>query len=552
MHLGCKQGTIQLVLGTNGVITVRKTRLLVSWIGHNDLLGMVMDLPAAKQKRLLEAIRRELPGKRQSGPIRTLIESEQFGEIHLLSNLEPWINQAFVKWIGGNATAHKVEIDNPTDYPSIFSAADRVLSQVVGSKPGCRSELCIHLSPGTPAMTAIWVLLGKSRYPATFYQSYAGRAWKTEIPFDLVVDYVPELLRTPDSSLQHLAARSPQDIEGFESIIGQGQAIRLAVGRAQRAAIRDVPVLILGETGTGKEMFARAIHMASHRNDGPFIAINCAAMPKDLMESELFGHAKGAFTGAEKSRVGAFEAADGGTLFLDEVGECVPEMQAKLLRALQPPPGKGPCYRTFQRLGETKERSSDVRIVAATNRDLLQDIRVNKYREDLYYRLAVISLKLPPLRDRRTDIPLLAAAILDQVNDEFASTEPGYKHKSLSKKALAYVKRHTWLGNVRQLYSAIVQAAVMCDGDVLKPGDLAAATAEQDGDETPDVLNVPIGDGFSLDEHLGQIQRHFLTRAMEAADGVLAKAAKLLGIKYYQTLDAQLDRLGIDKDRWKA
>jgi DNA-binding NtrC family response regulator len=533
-------------------MNVAAKRILVSWIGHNDLLGMAMDLPATQQKRVLDLIKRELSTNTQSGPIRTLVDSVEFAEIHLLSNLDPWVNQAYAKWLAQNTRIHAVQIDNPTDYPSIFSAADGVLSEVAGGKRMGEAELCIHLSPGTPAMTAIWVLLGKSRYPAKFYQSYAGRAWETEVPFDLVVDYVPELLRAPDSSLQHLAARTPQEIEGFEAIIGQSQAIRLAVGRAQKAAIRDVPVLILGETGTGKEMFARAIHAASHRKNGPFIAINCAAMPKDLLESELFGHAKGAFTGAEKPRTGAFEVADGGTLFLDEVGECGPEMQAKLLRALQPPLGKGPCYRVFQRLGESNERFSDVRIVAATNRDLLREVRANHFREDLYYRLAVISLKLPALRDRRTDVALLAESLLAQINAEFARTEPGYLPKSISKSAMAYVKRHSWRGNVRQLHNALVQAAVMSDSDVLKPGDLAAAAAEQEEAEPQDVLNVAIGDGFSLEKHLEQIQRHFLIRGMEETSGVLTKAARLLGINHYQTLDAQLDRLGIDKQRWKS
>ena len=250
--------------------------------------------------------------------------------------------------------------------------------------------------------------------------------------------------------------------------------------------------------------------------------------------------------------IGAFEVADGGTLFLDEVGECGPEMQAKLLRALQPPPGTGPCHRVFQRLGETKERTSDVRIVAATNRDLLKEIRAHKFREDLYYRLAVISLKLPPLRERRTDVPLLAQALLDQINAEFARTEPGYRPKSLSKSAMAFTKRHLWRGNVRQLHSALVQAAVMSDGDVLKPGDLAAATAEQEESDAYEVANVSIGDGFSLDKHLEELQRQFLIRAMDDSDGVLAKAARLLGLKHYQTLDAQMERLGIDKSRWKS
>ncbi len=227
-------------------------------------------------------------------------------------------------------------------------------------------------------------------------------------------------------------------------------------------------------------------------------------------------------------------------------------MQAKLLRALQPPPGKGPCYRVFQRLGESKERSSNVRIVAATNRDLLKDIRENRFREDLYYRLAVITLKLPPLRERRTDIPLLAQSLLDQINREFAETELSYEPRTLSRTALSYVKRHPWHGNVRQLYSALVQAAVMCEGVIIKPGDVASATAEQRDSDEPDAMNAPIDDGFSLEKHLESIQSHYLALAMNETNGVLAKAARLLGIANYQTLDAQLKRLGMDKRRWKA
>ena len=527
-----------------------RNRILVSWIGHNDLLGLAADAPPAREKAILDRINRALPAKKQHGPIRTLVEQEPFDEIHLLSNGHPSsITKPFVKWLGVDAKIHEVSVDNPTDYQAIFAAVEETLADITSGR-GTR-KLCIHLSPGTPAMTAIWVLLGKSRYPATFYQSYDGRAWETTIPFDLVVDYVPELLKRPDQSLQHLAAQSPQEVEGFESIVGESQAIRLAVGRAQKAAIRDVPVLILGETGTGKEMFARAIHAASHRKEGPFIPINCAAMPKDLLESELFGHAKGAFTGADKPRAGAFETADGGTLFLDELGECGPEMQAKLLRALQPPPGKGPCHRVFQRLGETRERTSNVRVVAATNRDLLADIRANRFREDLYYRLAVISLRLPPLRERRSDVSLLTQSLLDQINREFAETEPGYEPRRLSKTALSYVKRHPWNGNVRQLHSVLVQAAVMCEGTEIKPRDLAASASEQEGSESSQLLNVELGGEFSSEKYLESIQRQLLIRAMDDADGVLVKAAALLGITNYQTLDAQLTRLGVDKSQWK-
>ncbi len=177
------------------------------------------------------------------------------------------------------------------------------------------------------------------------------------------------------------------------------------MGRAKRAALRGVSILLLGESGTGKEMFAHAIHKASPRRDHPFVAINCAALSKTLLESELFGHVKGAFTGADRDRKGAFESADGGTLFLDEVGECDLETQAKLLRVLQSPSGTGTGSRTIRRVGDHREIPVDVRVIAATNRDLYKAISAGTFREDLFYRLSVFSITLPPLRERRSDIP---------------------------------------------------------------------------------------------------------------------------------------------------
>jgi transcriptional regulator with GAF, ATPase, and Fis domain len=438
----------------------------------------------------------------------------------------------------------------PVIASAVFRATDQMLAKVTEGLKEPGSELCIHLSPGTPAMTAVWVLLGKSRYPATFYQSFKGRVWRTDIPFDLAVDYVPELLRAPDTSLQYLATKSPSEIAGFEQIAGDSKAIRLAVGRARRAAIRGVPVLLLGESGTGKEMFARAIHDASLRRGKPFIPINCAAISGALLESELFGHRKGAFTGADRDRKGAFELADGGTLFLDEVGECDPAMQVKLLRVLQPPPEAGPCHRTFQRVGETEELTSDVRVIAATNRDLLKAVRDSNFREDLYFRLAVITIKLPPLRERRTDIPKIAERLLAQINAHFRAEEPGYRDKSISESSISFLRRYDWSGNVRQLHNVLLQAAVMTESNVLEKQDLVDSLADlpQVTRELDDVLEYPIGNGFCLDELLKRIQQHYLRRAMNESRGVKAQAARLLGMSNYQRLDAQLQRLKVDGD----
>jgi transcriptional regulator with PAS, ATPase and Fis domain len=367
----------------------------------------------------------------------------------------------------------------------------------------------------------------------------------TEVPFDLVVDYVPQVLRDADAKLQALANQSPQEVQGFESIAGDCSSIRVAVGRARRAARRDVSVLLLGESGTGKEMFAKAIHDASPRRDKRFLAINCAAISKELLESELFGHKKGAFTGAVEDRRGAFQEADGGTLFLDEIGECDPSMQAKLLRVLQPP-DHAPCHRVFNRVGDSKALTSDVRIIAATNRDLLGAVSENRFRSDLYYRLAVITIKLPTLRDRRPDIPAIVGTLMARINGGFERQEPGYKHKQISSAAMEFVRKCPWPGNVRQLFNTLMQSAVMTDGEIIERSDVAEAIAEVPGKETVDLLELPLGVGFSLEQHLEVIHRHYLRRAMEEAGGVKKRAAELLGYRNYQTLAYQLERLEVN------
>lgn len=520
-----------------------KQKTLVCWIGHADLLAMAATFPEEQRKRLAGEVGGTLRSNGGDGPIRTLVMRESFDDIHLLSNYPTWVGRAFSKWLGGATKVHEVQLKDPTDYTQVFNVSDQVLSQICFSDSR-GMDLCIHLSPGTPAMTAIWVLLGKSRYPARFFQTHGGRAWQTEIPFDLVVDFLPNLLRGSDTHLVGLAAKAPGEIGGFEAIVGNSRAIRVAVGRAQRAAIRDVSVLITGESGTGKEMFARAIHAASARRLKPFVAINCAAVPRDLLESELFGHKKGAFTGAFSDRAGAFEEADGGTLFLDEVGECPLEMQAKLLRVLQPLQDQGPSLRAFRRLGESKDRISNVRILAATNQHLIEAIDRREFREDLYYRLAVVVLALPSLRERKEDIKLLAASLLEQINASFRTQEPAYEDKSLSTSAKAFVLRHSWPGNVRQLFNTLVQSAVMAEGKVLEQADLAEALGETAKIEQSSPPVVSLGDGFNLTRYLESIQRELLERAMEEAKGVKTHAARLLGYANYQTLDAQLRRLG--------
>lgn len=526
-----------------------KRKVLVQWIGHSDLRALAASLPAVKQKKILDVIKGEASGDGDLGPTKTLLSAQQFDEVRLLSNYDTDWNKWFQAWLKTPTTLIEVKLEKPTDYSGIFQIADQQLAALRESKAWRDTELCLHLSPGTPAMAAVWLLLGKTRFPATFYETWYGKWWVTDVPFDLV-DVIPDVLRNPDAHLQHLASESPAQIEGFEDIAGNSRAIRDAVGRSKRAAMRSVSVLLLGESGTGKEMFAQAIHQASPRRDKPFKPINCAALSKTLLESELFGHSKGAFTGAEKERSGAFEAADGGTIFLDEVGECDLETQAKLLRVLQPITGEGPAIRMVCRLGEEKDRKVDVRIIAATNRDLHKAIADGVFREDLYYRLAAVTITLPPLRDRRSDIARIAENLLGIINHQFEAEEPGYNHKTLSATATAFVKERTWPGNVRQLYNALVQAAVLTDGEKIGRRELVAALGEMPemNSSIPAQVDRPLGDGFDLEQHLTAIHRAYLERAMAESRGVKAQAARLLGMKNYQTLDAQLKRLAVQGD----
>lgn len=521
-------------------------RILFSWIGHADLRAMANSLSDAEQKEVLKGLNPPSPLPNQLGPLKCLIDAEQFDEIHLLSDHSAAKNRHYLKWLGRDPVLHQVKLANPTDYPEVFKVADAELASVVSVPRPHRIDLCLHLSPGTPTMTAIWLLLGKSKYhPATFFQTHDGKAWVTSVPFDLVMEFVPQVLRDADANLQRLATENPQDLEGFQGILGESHKLRVAVGMARRVAARDVSVLLLGESGTGKEKFARAIHDASPRKAKSFVSINCAAISRELLESELFGHKKGSFTGAVADRHGAFMEANGGTLFLDEIGECDPAMQAKLLRVLQPP-DNAPCHRVFYRVGESKPTTSDVRIVAATNRDLNAAISTGAFRDDLYYRVAAITIKLPPLRERREDIPLLVQRLLAQINENFKKSEPEYQHKTVSSAAMTFVRKHPWPGNIRQLFNTFLQAAVMTDGDVIDRQDVADAIAEVPGNPNVDLMEQPLGEGFVLTDFLEEIHRHYLMRGMKEAGGVKTKAAELLGYKNYQTLAAQLDRLKIE------
>ena len=297
-------------------------------------------------------------------------------------------------------------------------------------------------------------------------------------------------------------------------------------------APRDVTILIEGESGTGKELFARAIHAGSLRAQAPFVPVNCGAIPAELIESQLFGYKKGAFTNAMKDTPGYFQAADGGTLFLDELGELPPSAQVKLLRVLE--------ERAIVPVGGTKEEKVDVRIIAATNRNLLQEVSASRFRSDLFYRLAVGILRLPALRERGEDLELLLEHALEKANGEL-SKHGGAIHKKFSDSAKNILLGHSWPGNVRELNNTITRAALWSSAEVID-AEIVRQSLLFAPDDDMAVLDRPLGNGFSLRDLIGVVISHYLERAMREAGGIKAKAAKLLGFEHYQTLTNWLNK----------
>ena len=319
------------------------------------------------------------------GPVAQALGAESYDDAFLLTDYAPEIVRGFVSWLEDHDSGCAIHVlherlTGPTEFGEIYAAAVRACETALPGGVG-ETSLSFHLSPGTPAMAAVWIILAKTRFPAELIESSRQHGVRTaSVPFDISAEFLPDLLRRPDRELERLSAGLPPEAPEFDTIIHRGRAMHRAILRARRVAPRSVPVLIEGETGTGKELMARAIHRASPRRECPFVAVNCGALPPDLVESELFGHEKGAFTGADRLRKGYFEAADGGTLFLDEVGELPAPAQVKLLRILQ--------EEKVVRVGATRPIGVDVRVVTATNRTLTEEVAENRFREDQQFPLA--------------------------------------------------------------------------------------------------------------------------------------------------------------------
>lgn len=462
-----------------------------------------------------------------------------FESVHLLSDHQKGKTQAYVDWLCKRTDvpieSHAVTLSGPTNFEEIYRAAERVLSKL-GAK-GTGGALTFHLSPGTPAMAAVWILLAKTRYPARLIESSREQGVKeVRVPFELSAEFFPAADKQSDDALTRLMQGMPPEAPAFSSIVHQCASMKRVVAMAHRLALRDVPLLIQGESGTGKELFARAIHQASPRVGRPFVAVNCGAIPQDLIDAELFGHEKGAFTGANAARVGYFEAADGGTLFLDEVGELPLASQVRLLRVLQ--------EREVTRIGATKAKSLDLRVIAATNRVLTDEMHEGRFREDLFHRLAVGVLVLPPLRERKGDLSLLIDSILSHINAE-AAKQPGYKHKKLDSSARNLLLRQSWPGNIRELHNALLRASIWAAGDRISGQDVAEALAVTIPPKADAVLGRSLEESFSLPDIMARVARHYLERGIAQTHGNKSEAARLLGLGSYQTLSNWLERYGV-------
>lgn len=338
-------------------------------------------------------------------------------------------------------------------------------------------------------------------------------------------------------AMQREIERLRQKAGGYPKgwIIGESDEMRRIAELVQKVAPGKATVLLQGESGTGKEVVAHAIHRQSPRSEKPFTVINCAAIPEDLLESELFGFEEGAFTGAKRRKKGLLEVADEGTLFLDEIGEMAPKMQVKILRVLE--------TRMLRRVGGTRDVKVDVRFIAASNRDLKKAVKEGVFREDLYYRLRVVVIDLPPLRERIQDVELFVAAFVDEFNRAM-----GRRVSGVSSEALKLMRRYPWPGNIRELRNVVERAMVLCEGDEIKPAHLPAELSDAfgppDRSDGPDSRTELPVNGVDLENVVTDLERRFVEEALERTRGNQTEAAELLSISRDQ-LRYRLEKYGL-------
>lgn len=493
--------------------------VLLSWIGNADLKGAGESPP--------------------SGPLLRIVASEPYDALYLLHNQPSEQLQALIREVAntfsGSLVLRQVSLTSPIHFGDIYQAFDAVMAEAVKEHP--KGHFTIQLSSGTPAMAAVSILIGKAKYPARFIQSSREQGvQEEELPFDIAADFLPALAERSDNQLKSLMAGLAPSTAAFNDIVSQNPHMEQLKQRAAVLAQRNVPVLIYGETGTGKELFARAIHNSSPRADKAFLTLNCGTIPPDLIDSTLFGHTKGSFTGASADHRGYFEQADSGTLFLDEFGELPLNCQVRLLRVLQ----EG----TLAPVGSTKERRVDVRVIAATNKNLVDEVAAGRFREDLFYRVAIGVLNLPPLRDRAGDLVLLADTLLEQINHD-AAGQTAHIHKKFSAKAKKFIQSYRWPGNVRELYATLLRASLWKSAATLTDADIKGALLDAP-DRKEQILGRSLSKGIDIHGVVSEVCAHYIGRALQQSSGNKSEAAEMLGLKNYQTLSNWMEKYGVE------
>lgn len=494
--------------------------ILLSWIGTMDL-KLIQEKKAKKQGAIARVTRALSP--------RRVFLLNDYGER----------GEAFARLLekktGVPVELRSHEHDNPMDFAWIYRVARAEAEGLTRHVLEEGEQLFFNTSSGTWAMSTVWFFLSQmmtiTPSPKLMRSSIQEGVVEFTPPFAISADFLPERHKQDPDMLSGLL-ESLKTQKAFEKIVRESDAMREVVAWASKFAEFDETIIITGESGTGKELFARAIHQASHRREGPFLAVNCGAIPENLVESLLFGHIKGAFTGADKKREGVFEQARGGTLFLDEIGELPPLTQVKLLRVLQ--------AGTIQRVGDFNDIPVDVRIVCATHRDLRTMVREGEFREDLYYRLQLLPLELPPLRHRgRRGVRELIEVFRRDFNQH------ARQEMTFTPEAMERLLAHPWPGNVRELEHTVRRLMIMAQHNVINAEDVGRALLKPIHRDAAGILNRPL-EGFDLEACLNEVRQHYIQRALSQEHGKVTRASTLLGIKHYQTLTRLIDKLGIN------
>ena len=502
------------------------SKVLLSWIGETDL-------------RLFE-------NNENIGPVIGFLQQEDRSDQNcfLLFNYDYDRVRPFLDFLSNSfpeMNIHPVaaNVADPTSYAEIYPLVYQLLSQIKQTPELENHQLNILLSPGTPTMQAVWVLLAKTQFPAVCWSGFKGDYSIVELPFKIELEYLASASQNSDQSLQN-AFENERIHKSFANIIGESEVMQEQIRKAKKLSQRNVPALILGPTGSGKEVFAQAIHHASPhaspQNQGEFVAVNCGALPQELAESILFGHVKGAFTGAVANQTGLIKQADKGTLFLDEIGELSLDLQVKLLRVLQ--------EKSYRPIGARKDESSDFRLIAATHRNLLDKVVEGSFREDLFYRIAIGVIKLPALNERGEDLELLTQHLLKKINQELAD-QPGYQSKKLHPSVKKVIKNHAWQGNVRELRATILRVCAWSDNKEITVEEFSDAIIQRQT-KSEQLLQEDISQGIDLEEKINQLQAFYIEKSHTLTAGQITKMAKLLGFKNHQTLKKRIENLGLD------